>query len=74
MDDGRMISRRFFMALSATAAALAASPAAAFRLGRSATVGEVWGLGFLAPGASRVVHAPPNPARFPEGAWHPDFV
>jgi len=70
-----MISRRFFMSLSATAAALAASPAAAFRLGRPApTVGEVWGLGFLAAGASRVSHAPPNPARFPDGAWHPDFV
>jgi hypothetical protein len=70
-----MITRRLFMALAATSAALAASPVAALRIGRAApTVGEVWGLGFLAPGGSRVEHAPPNLAIFPTGAWHPDFV
>ena len=70
-----MITRRWFMAMAASSAALAASPIAALRSGRAApTPGEVWGLGYLAPGGSRVGHAPPRPALFPNGAWHPDFV
>ena len=70
-----MITRRVFMALVAgTSAAMAGSPTLA-RLGRSAPMlGEVWGLGFLAAGGTLVHHAPPNPALFPDGAWHPDFV
>jgi len=70
-----MMTRRWFMALAASSAALAASPIAALRPGRAApTPGEVWGLGFLAPGGSRIGHAPRTPVRFPDGAWHPDFV
>ena len=70
-----MITRRWFMALAASSAAVAASPIAALRPGHAApTPGEVWGLGYWAPGGSRIGHAPRNPARFPEGAWHADFV
>jgi len=70
-----MMTRRWFMALAASSAALAASPIAALRPGRAApTPGEVWGLGYLAPGGLRIGHAPPKPARFPDGAWHPDFI
>ena len=70
-----MITRRWFMALAASSAAFAASPIAALRPARAAArPGDDWGLGYLAPGGSRVGHAPPHPARFPDGAWHPDFV
>lgn len=70
-----MITRRWFMALAASSAALAASPIVSLRPARrAASPGEVWGLGYLAPGGSRVGHAPPRPARFPDGAWHPDFL
>ena len=70
-----MITRRVFIALAGAAATVAASPAVALRPGRATpTLGELWGQGFLAAGGSRIAHAPPSPAPFPDGAWHPDFV